>query len=102
MRERSDDDLRLTAPALGEKRPHGTIDQARDQGFLLGGATFAFEIAARNAPGRVELFLVIDGQGQEVDAFPGFFRSYDRRQYTRVAVTGDHCAVGLPCNLAGL
>ncbi len=67
--EHIDDDLGVAAPAVGEQRPHRPVDQPRDQRFAFARAAFALEIAARNATGGIEFFLIVDGQRQEVDAF---------------------------------
>jgi hypothetical protein len=69
MREHGDDDLGLVAPAVGEQRADRTVDQAGNQCFLLGRTAFALEVAAGNAAGCVGLFLIVDRERQEVDAF---------------------------------
>ena len=69
MRQHGDDDLGLVAPAVGEQRTDRTVDQAGNQRLLLGRPAFALEVAAGNAARGVGLLDVVDGQGQEVDAF---------------------------------
>ena len=56
------DDLRLVAPARGEERPDGSVDQPARQYLLLGRPAFALEEPAGNAPRRVRVFTVVDGQ----------------------------------------
>ena len=68
VREHGDDDLRLVAEALGEQRADRAVDQAGDQRLLLGRTAFALEVAAGNLAGGEGLFLVVDGQREEVDA----------------------------------
>ncbi len=68
VRERGDDDLGLVAPAIGKQRTDRTIDQAADQRLLFGRTAFTLEIAAGNAAGCIILFLVVDGQRQEIHA----------------------------------
>ena len=64
-----DDHLGLVAPAIDEQRTDRAVDQTGDQRLLLGRPAFALEIAAGNAARGVGLFLIVDGQRQEVDAF---------------------------------
>ena len=102
VRQRGDDHLRLVAPAVGEQRTDRAVDQARDQRLLLGRAAFALEIAAGNAAGGVEFFLVVDGQRQEIDALARLLGGDDGRQHLGLAIGGDDGAVGLAGDLAGL
>ena len=103
VRQRRHDHLGLVAPAVGEQRPDRAVDQAGDQRLLFGRAAFALEIAAGNAAGGVELFLVVDGQRQEVDALlAAVLAATDGREHLGFAVGGDDGAVGLARDLAGL
>ena len=65
------DDLRLVAEAVGEQRADGAIDLAAGQNFLFAGPAFALDESAGNAPAGIGVLAVIDGEGEEVDAFPG-------------------------------
>ena len=102
VRQRRHDHLRLIAPAIGEQRADRAVDQARNQRFLLGRTAFALEVAARNAAGRVILLLVVDGEGQEVDAFARRLGGDHGRQNFRLSVGGEDGAVGLAGYLSGL
>ena len=102
VRQRGDDHLRLVAPAVGEQRADRAVDQARDQRLLFGRTAFALEIAARDAAGGVILFLVVDGERQEVDALARRLGGDDGRQNLGLSVGGDDGAVGLAGDLAGL
>ncbi len=62
------DDLDLVLEALGEQRPDRPVDQAADQRLFFTGTPFALEKAARDLAGGVGLFLVVDGQREEVSA----------------------------------
>ena len=68
VRQHGDDDLGLVAPALDEERADRAVDQAGDQGLLLGRTAFALEVAARDAAGGVGALLVVHGEREEVDA----------------------------------
>src|SRR5690606_8619259 len=101
-RHHGGDDLDFVLVVLGEQRADRTVDQARDQGFLLRGAAFALEETTRDAAAGVELFLVVDGEGEEV--LPLALRlGRDRgdQQYGAVALDHDRAA-GLARDLAGL
>src|SRR5690606_23218780 len=94
--------LYFVAEPIREQRADGAVDQARDQGFLLGRAAFALEEAARDAPAGIELLLVIDGQREEVLPFTRGPVG-DRGDQQHGAVAGHHDrAAGLACDLAGL
>ena len=101
MRQHGDDDLGLVAPTLDEQRTDRAVDQTGDQRFLFGGPALALEIAAGNAARGIGLFDVVDGQGQEVDAFPGRFRGDHGGEHNSLAIGREHGAVGLPGDLAG-
>ncbi len=102
VRQHGDDDLRVAAPAVGEQRTDRAVDQARGQRVLFGGPSFALEIAAGNAAGRVVFFGVVDGERQEVDAFLRRLGCNDGRDHRGLAVGGEHGAVGLAGYPAGL
>ena len=70
VREHGHDDLRLVLVAVGEERADRAVDEAGDQRLLLGRTAFALEIAAGDLAGGEGLFLVVDGQREEVDARP--------------------------------
>ena len=102
MRQHGDDDLRLVLEALDEQRPDRPVDEARGQRLLLRRAPFALEVAARDLAGGVGPFLVVDGEGEEVDPRPGGFLGDHRRQHAGLAVLGVHRCVGLASHAARL
>jgi alpha-glucosidase len=55
------DNLRLPQIALRKQRTNRTIDQARSERFLFTRTSLSLEEATRNLPGRVGLFLVVNG-----------------------------------------
>ncbi len=101
VRQHGDDDLRVVAVAFREKRADRPVDQAGNQRFLLRGAPFALEIAARDAPGGEGLFLVVDGEGEEVLARLRLLQPDHGGEHGGLAVAGEHGAVGLAGDLAG-
>ena len=102
VRQHGDDHLGIAAPAVGEQRTDRPVDQPRDQRLLLGRTALALEIAAGNAAGGVVFFLIVDGQRKEIDAFLGLLRGDDGGEDGGVAVGGEHRAVGLTRDFAGL
>ena len=102
VRQHGGDDLRLVLEARGEQRPDRPVDQPRGQGFLLGGAAFALEIAAGNLARGEGLLLVVHGEREEVDAGPLLLGGDDGGENGRAAIGGEHGAVGLPRDAAGL
>ena len=101
MLQDGDDDLGVVLVALDEEGADRPVDQARDQRFLLGRASLALEIAARNAAGGEGLLLVIHGQGEEVEARLRLLGRDDGGEHDGLAIGGEHGAVGLAGDLAG-
>ena len=66
QRDHRGHDLHFVEEAIREQRTNGAIDQARGQGFAFAGPAFATEESTGNAAGRVSLFLVVDGQREEI------------------------------------
>ena len=102
VRQHGHDDLRLMLEALDEQRADRAVDQAGDQGLLLRRAAFALEEAAGDLAGGEGLLLVVDGQREEVEAGPRRLFRNDGGQHDGLAVGGQHRAVGLPGDAAGL
>ena len=96
-----DDDLRVVLVAFGEERADRAVDQAGNQRLLLARTAFALEIAARDLAGGVGLFLVVDGQREEVEAGLRLLGRDDGGEHDGLAVGGEHGAVGLAGDLAG-
>ena len=68
-REHERDDLGLVAPAVGEERTDGPVDEAAGEHFLLGRLAFTLEEPAGDAARGVGVLLVVDGERKEVDPF---------------------------------
>src|SRR5262249_46174555 len=83
-------------------RADRTVDQAGHQRFTLGRPAFALEITARDAPGGVELFEVVAGQGQEIDAFFRLLGGDHGRQQFAFPIRRNDGPVGLARYFAGL
>ena len=93
--QHGDDDLGLVLEALDEQRADRTVDQAGNQGFLLGRTAFTLEVSTGNLAGGEGLFLVVDGQGEEIQARLGGAAIDDGGQNHGLAIGRQHGAVGL-------
>ena len=89
VREHGGDDLRLVLEALDEQRADRPVDQARGQRLLLGGAALALEKAAGDLAGGEGLLLVVDGQGEEVDAGLGVLGGDGGGEHDGLAIVGE-------------
>ncbi len=96
------DDLRLVAVGGVEQRADRPVDQARCQHLLLGWAAFALEEAARDLAGGKGLFLVVHREREEIHARFRRFGADRGAQHHGVAIGGEHGAVGLTRDAAGL
>ena len=99
--EHDGDDLRLEEVVLREERAERTVGHPRGEDFLFGRATFALEVAAGELAGRGRLFLVVDGQREEVLAFAQFGHRNGGDQDDGVAGANGNRAVGEFGNFAG-
>ena len=102
MAQHRDDDLRLAAEIVGEQRPDRTVDQARDQRLLLRRLALALLEAAGYAARGIGLFDVIDGEREEILAGLGRLGGDDGGEHGGLAPAGEHGAVGLAGDAAGL
>ena len=102
VREHGDDHLRLVLEALHEQRPDRPVDQARGERLLLARAAFALEKAAGNLAGGVGSLLVVDGEGEEVDAGPRALLGDHGGEHAGLAVLGEDGGVGLAGQAARL
>ncbi len=101
-REHRDDDLGFLVVALGKQRAHRAVDQPRGQDFFFRGTALALKKAAGDFAGGEGLFLVVDGQRQEVDIGSRLVGRHDGREHYRLAILGQHGAMGLLGQPAGL
>ena len=95
VRQRRQDHLGLVTPAIDEEGADGAVDQAGDERLLLGRPALTLEIAAGNTARGVGLFLVVDGEREEVDAFAGCLGGNDGGEHHGLAIGRDDGAVGL-------
>ena len=101
IREHRGDDLCVATEVIGEQRSDRPVDQAGGQRFAVGQASFALEIAARNATGGEGLFLVVNGEGKEILAGLRLLGGDDGRQHRGLAPGGEHRPVRLTGHTAG-
>ena len=99
--EGREDDLHFVAEALGEERSKGPVGQAGDEYAVGAGPAFAAEEAAGDFAPGVEALFELDGEGEEVDAFPGFAHGGGCENHA-VAGAHEHGAVGKLSELAAL
>ena len=93
--QHGDDDLGLVLEALDEQGADRTVDQAGDEGLLLGRTAFTLEIATRDLAGGEGLFLVVHGQREEIQARLGRAAVDDGGEDDGLAVGGQNGAVSL-------
>jgi hypothetical protein len=89
-------------PAGGEERAQRPVDEARGEDLLLGGPALALEEAARDAPRRVGLLLVVDGEREEILARLDLAAADAGHQHHGVVHGHEHGAVGLAGDLSRL
>jgi hypothetical protein len=102
MREHGHHDLRLVLESLDEQGPDGAVDEARDQGLFFRRSALALEEAAGDLSRSERLLLVVDRQGEEVEAGLGGLVEHDRGENGGVAIGGEDGAVGLAGDAARL
>ncbi len=95
MAQHGRDDLDLVAEARWKQRTDGAVDQARDQNLVLRGSPFTLEEPTRNLAGGEGLLLIVDCERKEVLAGFCGFRTHGGAEHDRVAVAGQHSAIGL-------
>src|SRR5690606_12782506 len=97
------DDLHFVLEAFREQRTNRTIDQARGQGFLLGGTCLTLEETAGDLAGSIGFFLIVHGQREKTLARISGLRAGHGDQYSDIVVNGDqHGAGGLTGDTASL
>ncbi|MNX73713.1 hypothetical protein D3C86_1051220 [compost metagenome] len=99
--QHGDDDLGLVLEALDEQGADRTVDQARDQGLFFRRTAFTLEVAARDLAGGEGLLLIVDGQGEEIQARLGLAAIDDGGQNHGLAVGRQNGAVSLTGDAAG-
>src|SRR5690606_11232805 len=95
------DDLDLVEESLREERTAGTIAKAGGEDLLFGGTTFTLEIAAGETAGCGVLFAVVDGQGEEILAWPHRRGRGCGHEHVRLAQGHGHRAIGELREVAG-
>src|SRR6185295_12568461 len=88
--------------AVGKQRAQRPVDLPAGDALLLRRAPFALEEAARDAPRRVRVLLVVDGQGEEVARDAALHVGAGRGEHHGVAEAHGAGAVRLLGEVAGL
>ena len=101
MAQHRGDDLHFVAEIFRKQRPDRAVDQAADQGFILGRPAFALEEPAGDLAGGECLFLVIHGQREKILAGLRGAHADGRAEHDGVAIADQHGAIGLAGHLAG-
>ena len=96
-----DDNLRVVLVAICKERADRAVDEAGNQRFLLGRTAFTLEVAARDLAGGESLFLIVDGQREEIETNLRLLGRDDRGEHDGLAIGGEHCAICLTGDLAG-
>ena len=94
-------DVDFVVEAFREQRAHRTVDQAAGQRFLFGRAAFTLEEAAGDTASRRELFLVVNGEREEVLPFLHRLCSGDRAKHNGFAISGEDGTIRLAGDAAG-
>ena len=94
------DSIDFIVETFGEKRTDRTVDKARNQRFLFGGATFTLEKATGDAACSRIFFLIVNGEREEILPFLHRLCRGNRAKYDCFAKGRHHSAVGLTGNLA--
>ena len=101
MRQNRDHNLGLVLEALDEEGADRTVNQARNQGFLFGRTPLTLEEATGDLARSKGLFLIIHGQGEEIDPWLWRTGGDHSGQHNGFAIGGQDSAVGLTGNTAG-
>ena len=94
-------DQHFVAEAVDEERTDRTVDQAGDERLFLRRTRLALEEAAGDLAGCVVLFLVVNGQREEVLARLRRFREGHVGHHLGFAQRRDHRPIGLTRNFPG-
>jgi hypothetical protein len=95
------DDVDLVVETFGEQRADRTVDQAGNQRFLFRRAALALEEATRDTTGGRELFLIVNGEREEVLPFLHRLGGGHGAEHHGLAIGGQHGAIGLAGHTAG-
>ncbi len=100
--DKGDADLHLGVEVVGEEGTQGTVDQTGDENLMLRGTGLALEETAGEATHGGVFFLIVNGEGHEVDVLAHLFLRADGGQKHCVVHADNGSAVGLFGQLTGL
>ena len=89
------DNLHIVMVAFGEHGADGTVDEAARQDGMRARTSFAFNETAGNLAYGVHLFFKVDGQGEEIHAFPRGLGTRRGHYHHRIAIAYEQAAVRL-------
>ena len=93
--------MHVVVKTFGKQRTDGAVDQTAGQRFVFARFGFALEKAAGDFARGVCFLDVVHGQGEEVLAGLGIFRTNDSGEYHGVIEVDHDCAAGLAGDFAG-
>ncbi len=71
---------------LGKQRPHRTVYDARGQNGIFRRTALSLVESAGDLPDRIQFFLKLYAQREEIDPFPGLLRRGCRREHNRIPI----------------
>ena len=85
----------IIAIVLGEKGPHGPINDAAGQNGVLAGLSLSLVEASGDLAHRIQLLFKLHAQREEVDPLSGLVRRCGRTEHHRVPIMHEGASVGL-------
>ena len=95
-------DMDLVAEPVGERRAQRPVDETAVEDRGLGGPALTTEERTGDLACGVHALFDIDGQRKEIGIFSYVLGRSGRDEHDGVAEPGEHCAIGLTGELAGL
>ena len=87
--EDGSDDIYIIAEALREKRTNRAVDKTGPQNSAVAGTTFTLDEAAGNLAYGVHFFFIVNGKGEEVNAFARLLGCYSTDENNGLTVANE-------------